>query len=147
MTYKYSGSEANHSPPTGTKKWCSFPWTSPLVWNLPCLRTVRASHVGRSICSNSSCTLSCSAYVSAGLYTLSKDFSLYINNCPTRCNTEQSIYYSASSLYMFQVSTTPNIRSTQNCNYSFRYWSYFVCSYLPPTWPPWRQVAAQYRRL
>ena len=30
-----------------------------------------------------------------------------------RCNTEQSIYYSASSLYMFRVSTTPIIRSTQ----------------------------------
>jgi len=59
----------------------------------------------------------------------------YINGCPTRCNTKQSIYYSASSLYMFQVSTTPIIRSTQNCNYSLRYWSYFLCSYLPPTWP------------
>ena len=46
---------------------------------------------------------------------------IYINNCPTRCNTKQSIYYSASSLYMFRVSTTPIIRSTQNCNYSFRY--------------------------
>ena len=21
------------------------------------------------------------------------------------------------------------------CNYSLRYWSYFLCSYLPPTWP------------
>jgi len=47
----------------------------------------------------------------------------YINNCPTRCNTKQSIYYSASSLYMFRASTTPIIRSTQNCNYSLRYWS------------------------
>jgi len=27
----------------------------------------------------------------------------YINICPTRCNTRQSIYYSASSLYMFRV--------------------------------------------
>ena len=45
----------------------------------------------------------------------------YINNCPTRCNTKQSIYYSASSLYMIRVSTTPIIRSTQNCNYSLRY--------------------------
>ena len=58
-----------------------------------------------------------------------------INNCPTRCNTKQSICYSASSLYMFRVSTTPIIRSTQNCNYSLRYWSYFLCSYLPATWP------------
>ena len=45
----------------------------------------------------------------------------YINNCPTRCNTKQSIYYSACSLYMFRVSTTPIIGSTQNCNYSLRY--------------------------
>ena len=46
---------------------------------------------------------------------------IYINNCPTRCNTKLSIYYSASSLYMFRVSTTPIIRSTQNCNYILRY--------------------------
>ena len=45
----------------------------------------------------------------------------YINNCQTRCNTNQSVYYSASSLCMFRVSTTPIIRSTQNCNYSLRY--------------------------
>ena len=31
--------------------------------------------------------------------------------------------------------TTPIIRSTQNCNYSLRYWSYFLRNYLPPTWP------------
>ena len=59
---------------------------------------------------------------------------IYINSCPTRCNTKQSIYYSASSLYMFRVSTTPIIRSTQNCNYSLRY-----CA----AWPRWREVAAQ----
>ena len=71
---------------------------------------------------------------------------IYIKNCPTRCITKQSIYYSASSLYMFRVSTTPIVRSTQNCNYSLRYWSYFLCSYLPPTWPSWprwREVAVQ----
>ena len=45
----------------------------------------------------------------------------YISNCPTRCNTKQSIYYSANSLYMFRVSTTPVIRNTQNCNYCLRY--------------------------
>ena len=38
-----------------------------------------------------------------------------------RYNTNQSIHYSASSFYMFRVSTTPIIRSTQNCNYSLRY--------------------------
>ena len=46
---------------------------------------------------------------------------IYKNNCPTRCNTKQSIYNSASSLYMFRVSTTLIIRSTQNCSYSHRY--------------------------
>ena len=46
---------------------------------------------------------------------------IYINNCPTRCNTKQSICYSASSLYMFRVSTTPIIRNTQNCNYNLLY--------------------------
>jgi hypothetical protein len=45
---------------------------------------------------------------------------IYINNCPTRCNTKQSVYYSARSLYMFRVSTTPIVRSTQNCNYSLQ---------------------------
>ena len=59
----------------------------------------------------------------------------YTNNFPTRCNTKQSIYYPASSLYMFPVSAIPIIRSTQNCNYSLRYRSYFLCSCLPPTWP------------
>jgi len=59
-----------------------------------------------------------------GCGTLSSNISeKYLNNCRTRCNTKQSIYYSASSLYMFRVSTTPIIRSTQNCNYSLRYWS------------------------
>ena len=60
---------------------------------------------------------------------------IYINNCPTRCNTKQSIYCSASSLYMFRVSTTPIIRSTQNFNYSL--W------YSKLTWPRWREVVAQ----
>jgi len=55
------------------------------------------------------------------LYLWFRASLIYINNCPTRCNTKQSIYYSASSLYMFRVSTTPIIRSTQNCNYSLRY--------------------------
>jgi len=33
---------------------------------------------------------------------------------------------------MFRVSTTSIIRSTQNCNYSLRYWSYFFVL-LPPS--------------
>ena len=64
-----------------------------------------------------------------------KQTNEYIDNYPTRCNTKQSIYYSASSLYMFRVSNTPIIRNTQNCNYSLRYWSCILCSYLPPTLP------------
>jgi len=47
----------------------------------------------------------------------------------------KAVYYSAGSLYMFRVSTTPISRSTQNSNYSLRYWSYILCGYLPQTWP------------
>jgi hypothetical protein len=70
----------------------------------------------------------------------------YIDNCPTRCNTKQSIYYSASSLYMFRVSNIPIIRSTQNCNYSLRYRSYprrRQVAAQKSTWPRRRQVAVQ----
>jgi len=65
-----------------------------------------------------------------------------INNWPTRCNTKQSIYCSASSLYMFRVSTTPIIRSTQNCSYSLRY-SAITSLQRDQAWPRWREVAAQ----
>jgi len=67
----------------------------------------------------------------------------YINTCPTSCNTKQSIYYSASSLYMFRVSTTPIIRSTQNCNYSLRY-SAATSLQRGQACPRWREVAAQH---
>jgi len=70
--------------------------------------------------------------VSEDVATAVRTLTPNINNCPTRCNTKQSIYHSASSLYIFRVSTTLNIRSTQNCNYSLRYCSYILCSYLPP---------------
>ena len=69
---------------------------------------------------------------------------IYINNFPTKCNTKQSIYYSSSYIYIFRVSATSIIRSTQNSNSSLRYWSYFLCSYLHskwPSWPRWREVA------
>jgi len=70
---------------------------------------------------------------------------IYIDNCPTRCNTKQSIYYYASSLYMFRMSTTPIIRSTQNCNYSLRYCSATSIQrgHGKLAWPRWREVAAQ----
>jgi len=74
----------------------------------------------------------------------------YIDNCPTRCNTKQSIYYSASSFYMFRVSTTPIIRSTQNCNYSLWYCA-ATSLQRGHAWSRWSEVAAQkygqYRRL
>jgi len=46
-----------------------------------------------------------------------------INKNPTRCNSMQIFIYS-KSLYMFRVSTAPIIRSTKNCNRSFRYRPY-----------------------
>jgi len=52
--------------------------------------------------------------------------------------------------YMFRVSTTPIIKSTQNCNYSLRYCSYFCAAtslQRDQAWARWREVAAQYRRL
>ena len=60
---------------------------------------------------------------SSGKYSTKKStkINICINNCPKRCNTKQSIYYSASSLHTFRVSTTPLIRSAQNCNYNLRY--------------------------
>jgi len=64
------------------------------------------------------------------------------NNCPARCNTKQCIYYSASSLYMLRVSTTPIIRSTQNCNYSLRYCA-ATSLQRGLAWPRWREIAAQ----
>ena len=67
---------------------------------------------------------------------------IYINNCPTRRNTKQSTYYSASSLYMFRVSTTTINRSTQNCNYSLRYYAANVLQ-RGQAWRHWREVAAQ----
>jgi len=33
----------------------------------------------------------------------------------------KTVYYTASSFYMFRVSATPIIKNTQNCNYSLRY--------------------------
>jgi len=45
---------------------------------------------------------------------------IYVNNCQMRCKTKQSIILQ-SSFYMFWVSTTLIIKSTQNCNYSLWY--------------------------
>jgi len=42
-----------------------------------------------------------------------KQYLVYINKCPTSCNNMQSIFYfTAMSLYMFRVPSTPIIRST-----------------------------------
>ena len=67
---------------------------------------------------------------------------IYINNCPTRCNTKQSVYYSESTLYLFRVSTTPITRSTQNCNYSLRYGA-FTSLQCGQALSRWRAVAAE----
>jgi len=70
---------------------------------------------------------------------------IYINNCPTRWNITQSIYYSASSLYMFRVSNSPIITSTRKCNYSLQYWSHFCTAtslQRGHAWPRWREVVA-----
>jgi len=47
-----------------------------------------------------------------------------------------------NSLYMFRVSTTPIIRSTQNCNYSLRFCA-ATSLQRGQAWPHWREVAAQ----
>jgi len=57
--------------------------------------------------------------------------------CNTKQNNKYTIYYSASSLYMFRMSTKPITRSTQNCNYSIWYQSNAKLA-----WPRWREVAA-----
>ena len=44
-------------------------------------------------------------------------------------------YFTAGSLYIFRVLSTPIIRSTLNCIYSLRYRFYYRCSYLLLTWP------------
>jgi len=49
---------------------------------------------------------------------------MYINNCPKRCKTKQSIYYSASSLYLAKLewgSCTKNMTCTGGCSFSFVY--------------------------
>ena len=72
----------------------------------------------------------------------SRSVTVIINNCLTRCNTKQSIYYSASSLYMFRASTAPIIRSTQNCNYSLRYCA-ATSLQRDQAWLRWNEVAVQ----
>jgi len=53
------------------------------------------------------CKHYCYKHLGFGIFSLH-----FINNCPTRCNTKQSIYYSASSLYRFRVSTTSGVHKT-----------------------------------
>jgi len=113
---------------------------------LPPSNVAKLRHVaGRKLHSTGGCSYS---FVYSWFYILCLWFRaspIYINNCPTRCNTKQSIYYSASSLYMFRVSIT-TIISTQNCNYSLRYCA--ATSFQGgQAWPRCREVAAQYRRL
>ena len=52
---------------------------------------------------------------------------------PKRCNGMQIV--TAKLLYMFRASIAPIIRSTQNCNCSLWYRSYYLGSKLLQTWP------------
>jgi len=95
-----------------------------LSW-IYCTEGVRSDTYSSEACDIKKCHrqhvyLCCSTGKKAEIKRIKK-YIFFINNCPARCNTKQSIYYSASSLNMFRVSTTPSIRSTQNCNYSLRY--------------------------
>jgi len=50
--------------------------------------------------------------------------------------TMYSLLYFRKLLYMFRVVTSPIVRSTCNCNYSFRHWSNRPC-YLSLWWRSW----------
>jgi len=69
-----------------------------------------------------------------------------INNCPMRYNTKQSIYYSASSLYMFGCQPHPSSGVHKTVTTAFLYWSYFFVQLPPPTnvaqlaWTLWREL-------
>jgi len=60
---------------------------------------------------------------------------IYIYNCPTRCNTKQSIYYSASSVYMFGCQPHPSSGVHRTVTTASGTGNIFLCNYLPPTWP------------
>jgi len=53
-------------------------------------------------------------------YTWVRASWIEFNNCPTRCDLFSLLHF-CRQLYMFRVST-PIIRSSYNCNYSFWYW-------------------------
>ena len=40
------------------------------------------------------------------MQNIKQNCCICINNCPTRCNTNQSMYYSASSLYIVNKNPT-----------------------------------------
>jgi len=64
----------------------------------------------------------------------------------TTASGTSHIFVQLPPSYVTKLAWPSFIRSTQNCNYSLCYWLYFLCSYLPPTWPiwpRWREVAAQ----
>jgi len=62
---------------------------------------------------------------------------IYSNKCPTRCNTKQSIYYSASSLTSFRCQPQPSSGVHKTVTTASGTCHIFLCSYLPPTWPTW----------
>ena len=77
---------------------------------------------------------------------------MYISNCTTRRNTKQSIYYSASSLYMlcfeFQPHPSSGVHKTVNTASGI---GHIFCAAASlqhgQAWPRWREEATQYWRL
>ena len=67
---------------------------------------------------------------------------LYINNWPTRCNTKQYIILQVhSTCFGCQPHPSSGVHKTVTTASGTSH--IFLCSYLPPTWPRWRAVAAQ----
>ena len=71
--------------------------------------------------------------VVASCWLLTSLYYIVINQQDAAVRSQ--FYFTAGSLYMFRVLSTPIVRSTLNCIYSLRYRSYYRCSYLLPTWP------------
>ena len=70
---------------------------------------------------------------------------IYINNCPTRCNTKQSIYYSASSLYMFSGANHPSSgvhKTVTTASGTGHIFCATTALQRGQAWPRWREVVA-----
>jgi len=68
---------------------------------------------------------------------------IYINNFPMRCNTKQSVYYSARSLYMLQCQPHPSSGLYKTITAESGTGHIFCAAATWPSWPRWREVASQ----